>query len=133
MSEEMLVVKYPSERRPALVLTNEEGSVNIAFNHTASALAPEQLEEAWKAMDQMFRGNYPGAEWFRSEITEIKGRPWFVLELRTPAADTDIRNLMLGTSLDGRLLIVAVNMTKGLEQEWLPLAQQIVESIEITD
>jgi hypothetical protein len=34
MSEEMLKHKYPLETRPTLVYTNEDGTVNVAFNLT---------------------------------------------------------------------------------------------------
>ena len=128
MSDEMLRLKYPYERRPTIVLSNPEGSVNVAVNHTQDALQPSQLREAHAAVEQGFRNLYPSAQWNRSEIVSLKGREFFVLDLRTPAIDTEIRNIMLGTSYDSRLLFITFNCTRELEPEWGDVGQRIVES-----
>lgn len=132
MSEERMKVKYPNENRPAVVLTNETGTVNIAFSHTGAPMKPKELDEARKAMDKAFHRMYPSAKWFRSEIADINERAWFVLELRTPALDSEIRNIMLGSSLDDRMFLISINMTEELEEEWLPDARRMMESIKIT-
>ena len=62
---------------------------------------------------------YPSARWFETGIVNVDGRDWLKLNVRTPAIDTEVRNILMGTSCDGRLLLVSVNMTKGLEDEWL--------------
>jgi hypothetical protein len=41
------------------------------------------------------------------------------------------RNTIVGTSLEGRLLIVSFNTTVPLEKEWLPVGTQIIQSIEV--
>lgn len=131
MPEAMLKLKYPMESRPTFVLSNETGTVSIALNHTRNAMPIDELDEAHAYFDQTFRKLYPSAEWFRSEIASIGGRPFIVLELRTPAVDTEIRNLMLASSLDERLLLVTVNVTKELEGEWMATVRRIVESVSI--
>ena len=65
----------------------------------------------------------------RSEVTSLNGRQFILLELRTPALDTEIRNLMLATSVDERLLLITVNMTKELEGEWLEVANRMIRSV----
>jgi hypothetical protein len=133
MSEEMLRVKYPSERRPTIVLTNPEGSVNVAVNHTSNALPPSQLRQAHTAMETTFRNLYPSAEWNRSEIVTLKGRSYFVLDLRTPAIDTEVRNIMAGTSLDDRFLIITFNCTHELEPQWAGIGKRIIESVRLEE
>jgi hypothetical protein len=131
MSEEMLTTKYPSERRPTLVYTNEPGSVNLALNHTRNRMPASQLAAFHKSMEGNLKRLYPSAEWFRSEVRKIHGREFFIMELRTPAIDTEVRNIMLGTSLDDRLLLISFNVTKELEREWLATASRIIESVEV--
>jgi hypothetical protein len=131
MSDENLRRKYPAERRPTLVLANEPASVSVAFNHTRDALPAAALPQAHRAFERMFRTLYPTAQWFRSEITTLNGRDIILLELRTPAIDTDVRNLMLATSLDERLLLISVNMTRELEADWLDTANRMIQSIVI--
>lgn len=131
MSEEMLRTKYPSERRPTLVYTNEAGSVNLALNYTRDRIPANQLAAFHKYMEGSFKKLYPSAEWFGSELRKINGREFFVMELRTPAVDTEVRNIMLGTSLDDRLPLISFNVTKELEKEWLPTADRIIESVKV--
>jgi len=55
MSKDLLRVKYPSSQRPTLVYSNASGSINLALNHTANALQPNQLAEVHQAMETMFK------------------------------------------------------------------------------
>lgn len=131
MSEDLLKAKYPSGNRPTLVYTNEATTVNLAANHTANRIALSELPQALGAFTGQFEQLYPTAQWYRKEMTEINGRDFAVLELITPAVDTDIYNLMFVTSLDGRMLMFSFNCTTDLLTEWKPQAQQIMASVKI--
>ncbi len=132
MNEEMLKLKYPSERRPTLVYTNTTGAVNVVINHTSNRITLEQLPELKVRMETTFKNLYPSATWFRNELIEREGRKCFLFDFRTPAIDTEVRNIMLGTSLEDRFLIITFNSTKELEKIWIPIGTQIIESVKIT-
>lgn len=131
MPEDLLKLKYPMERRPTLVLANETGSVSVALNHTRDHVPLARLAEFHRALEGSFRRLYPSAVWFRSELTALNGRQFILLELRTPALDTEIRNLMLATSVDERMLLIAVNMTTELESQWLGPAHRMFQSVTV--
>lgn len=131
MGDEMMQIKYPMERRPTEVVTNEAGSFNVAFNHTANAMTQQQLAEAHDAIDKMFHNLYPSATWYRSELTTIHGRKAVVMELLTPAIDTRVHNIIVFTTVDDRMLLVSVNLTEELKDEYLSIARKMVESIHI--
>ena len=133
MTEAALELKYPSSRRPTLVYTNDTGSINVAINHTKSRMPLNEIDAFHRNMDGMFRNLYPSATWFASGIIHLQGRKWLNLDLRTPAIDTEIRNLMAGTSVDGRLLLVSFNVTKELESGWLPVGEAILQSLRVLD
>ena len=84
-------------------------------------------------MDRLFRKLHPSATWFNSDIIEINGRHWLTLDLRTPAIDTKVRNILAGTSVDGHLLLVSFNVTEELEEEWLAPGKAIIQSLHIRD
>ena len=44
MSEDMAKLKYPAERRPTLIYTNESGRINVAFNLTNNKASQELIE-----------------------------------------------------------------------------------------
>jgi hypothetical protein len=131
MSAELLVRKYPSANRPNLVYSNAATTINVALEHTIHRVPPAELAAVHQAMRSTLGNVYPSAEWFRSEIRVINGRQFFLLDVRTPAVDTVVRNLMVGTSLDDRLLMVSFNVTKALEGEWLAAGNRIIESITV--
>jgi hypothetical protein len=131
MSEEMLKLKYPSERRPTLVYTNESGEINVALNLTQNK-ANQNIIAAYKDnFVQSFKNSYPTATWKDKNIKEINGRKVGYLELITPAIDTEIYNLMFFTDLDGKLLLCSFNCTKKNIAEWSVVAKEIMNSLKL--
>lgn len=128
MSEEMAKTKYPSERRPTIIYTNESGSVNIALNHTQSQVVNSQISAYTDNFKKTFENLYPSAQWYNSSVEKLNGKDVGVLELLTPAIDTEIYNLIWFTDLDGRLLISTFNCTKEQMNEWKPIAKSIMAS-----
>ncbi len=131
MSEELMKLKYPSERRPTLVYSNESGGINVAINLTQNQ-ANQQMIPAYKDnFVQTFKNLYPSAEWKDSDVKTINGKKVGYLELVTPAIDTEIYNLIFFTDLDGKLLLCTFNCTKESIVEWTPAAKEIMNSMKI--
>lgn len=129
MSEELLELKYPTERRPTLVYTNESGGINVTLKLTKNR-ASQQLISTYKdSFIQTFKYLHPLAEWEDSGIKIINGKKVGYLELITPAIDTDIYNLMFFTDLDGKMLLCSFNCTKKNIKEWKPTAKEIMNSL----
>lgn len=131
MPEEMLKLKYPGSNRPTLVYSDEDGTVNIAFNHTTSKAAQAQIETYKNVFVNTFKTTYPTAEWTGSGVKEINGRKVGFLELTTQAVDTKIYNYLFFTDLDGRLLICTFNCTVEKKPEWAEVAKKIVNSFTV--
>lgn len=131
MSEEILEIKYPTSRRPTDVLSDESGAVTIAFNHTNNAMDPSQVRDAHQAISDMFHNLHPSAKWLRDEVVVQNGSTFMVLELITPAIDTKIHNIIYGTSVDDRFLLVAFNTTVEKSEKWVPLGREIMSSLSV--
>lgn len=132
MSQELLLKKYSRPNPPSLVYANEAANVSIAFDHTPhkmpSANLSEGLQQMKAGMQQAVGGT---AQFFHTEIRKINGREFAFLDVRTPSADGQVRNLIAATSLDERLLVIAFNCTEGLEKTWLATGNEIIQSIKI--
>jgi hypothetical protein len=131
MPDEMMKIKYPTERRPTLVYTNESGGINVALNLTQNKASQDIISAYKDNFVQTFKKLYPNAEWKDNGVKEINGRKVGYLELVTPAIDTEIYNLMFFTDLDGKLLLCTFNCTKKDMPEWTPLANEIMNSLKI--
>ena len=55
------------------------------------------------------------------------------MDLWTTAADTDVRNIMLGTSLEGRLLMITFNATREMEPEFGAIGERMIASLRVRE
>jgi len=131
MSEEMMKLKYPSERRPSIVYTNEAASINVALNLTENRASQEAIEPYLDNLLQTFKNMYPSAEWTGSGIEVIDGRKVGYMKLITPAIDTEIYNCIFFTDLDGKLLLCTFNCVRDSKEEWQPIADEIMQSLKV--
>lgn len=131
MPEEMMKRKYPSERRPTVVYTNESGGINIALNATTHPASQEMIEGYRDNFVQTFKNLYPSADWKGNGVKLINGRKVGYLELVTPAVDTEIYNLMFFTDVNGTLLLCTFNCTKKSITDWTPVALEIMNSLQV--
>src|SRR5690606_18155746 len=59
MDEDMVKLKYPSERRPTTIYTNKSGGINVALNLTTNK-ASQDLMASYKDMFvSSFKNMYP--------------------------------------------------------------------------
>lgn len=133
MSEELMKIKYPSERRPTIVYSNESGGINVGLNLTQNQANQELISPYKDNLVQSLKKAYPTAVWNDSGVKEINGKQVGYLELITPALDTEIYNLMFFTDLDGKLLMCTFNCTKETMQDWVQTAKEIMNSLKIKD
>lgn len=133
MSEEMLAAKYPDSNRPTLVYTNENGTVNFAFNHTGNKIPKGKLPELLPAFVKQFNAIYPQIEWFNKDVQKINGKDFIVLEFISPATDSKIYNIMYVTVLDGRMLMCSFNCLKSQNGEWETKAKESLNSVIVND
>ena len=131
MKQDILELKYPNNRRPTEVISNNEGTISISLVLTDVVVTLKQLKIAHDEMTKLMKTSYPKSEWFRNEYIRQSGAQFFVLELITPAIDTDIHNIMYGTSIGDRLVIISFNVTKSLADSWLETGREIMSSISL--
>ncbi|MDO7846058.1 hypothetical protein Q5H92_06810 [Hymenobacter sp. M29] len=131
MSEEMAKAKYPTERRPTLIYTNESGGINVALNLTSNKATQAQMPAYKDNFVKTFKNLYPSAEWKQTGIKEVNGRKVGFVELVTPAIDTKVYNLIFFTDLDGQLLLCTFNCTEKSMAQWQPAAKEIMASLKL--
>ncbi|MBK5142343.1 hypothetical protein I2494_01160 [Budviciaceae bacterium BWR-B9] len=127
MSDSQLQKKYPADSRPGEAYQAENGKVTFAFNLTENKISEDQLSLASEAMKAQL-------EEFSPELTEVKinGHKAVMIEMTTPDPDSDdleIKNVMLISSLNGKLLISTFNTTSDLEEKYLTVGKKALETI----
>jgi hypothetical protein len=129
MKEDMLKLKYPTQNRPALVYTNDAGTINIAFTHTPSSATQNDIPEMKSTFKKMFNTLYKSATWYSDGVITVNGRKVGYLEFLTPAIDTNIYNLMFFTDCQGRVLLCSFNCMENQMKSWAPVGKRIMNSL----
>ncbi|MEJ9214972.1 hypothetical protein P4S83_10790 [Aneurinibacillus thermoaerophilus] len=132
MSPEMASLKYPSERRPELIYTNETASINMAFSHTQNPLNDTDMGAFKNSMVQILRQTQPLARWFEEGIRNVNGKNIGFCEFLAPSFDANIYNLLFFVELEGRALLCIFNCVEEEMKSWKPIARGIMDSLKIT-
>ncbi|WP_409369942.1 hypothetical protein [Lysinibacillus sp. 38-6] len=130
MSREIASLKYPSERRPNLIYTDESSTINLAFNLTPHRLKEEGVAAFQENMIDILEQAQPSADWLDTDVLTIDEKTVAFLEIITPAIDGDIFNLMFFTSIEGLALIGTFNCLEDDLETWRPIARAMMESLQ---
>lgn len=131
MTQEMVKIKYPSSRRPSLVYSNSNLSVNVAFNLTQHQVTQSLLDSYRRGMVATMKKAHPSAMWKGTGMTTIKGRKVGYCELITHAIDQKVYNLIFFTDVNNRLLMCTFNCVEKKLPVWETTAKQIMNSLTI--
>ncbi|AWH87351.1 hypothetical protein [Limnobaculum parvum] len=127
MTDSQLQKKYPSSNRPNEAYQVENGKVSFAFTLTDNSISEDQLSQAADAMTAQL-------EDFSPEVKEmqVNKHKAILIEMTTPNEDDaehEIKNAMLISSLDGKLLISTFNTTSDLEEKYLSIGKKALETL----
>jgi len=112
LAQEIIDVKWPTNRAPKFVVGNESASTTVAYDLKPHVIPQDKLGEVQKQFTQLFERMIPGLDWKKNEIIEHSGRKWIFMEMTSSAVDTDIHNIMMITGYDNRMLVFNFNSTK---------------------
>ena len=130
MDIELASLKYPSERRPNIIYTDESTTINLAFNAIQYELSDEEVEDFRDDMAEVLEQAQPSAQWMEKEMTVINDRTIGFIEVITPALDGNIYNLMFFSALDGQALIGTFNCMEDDMETWRPIARSMMETLQ---
>lgn len=112
LNKDEIAQKYPSDHAPSLVVGDAQRTTTIAYTLKSHGLPSEDLEIAQSHLEAALTREVPGLEWIDRRLERIDGLQWIVLEMRSQAIDADIHNIMLVTSLRGKMLVFNFNSTR---------------------
>lgn len=135
ISQEKYKLEHPGSQRPTFTLTNADGSVYILVNYSSENVLPEHLENVRNGTERTFKKLYPAAKWHENGFFRIGPRRCFVIEMAIPSAKKEKTKIMLGTSVNGRLLMVSFTATDNVkpEDKWAEKGRCIMSAIKIND
>jgi hypothetical protein len=105
MSEADKREKYPGDNAPAYVLTNEDWSTNIAFDHKKLSMKPGEVHE----LEQPMRKHMSNAKINWRGVRKLNGIEFLLIDADVRLEDATVHNLIAVTSPEGRMLVISYN------------------------
>ncbi len=131
MSDSLMLAKYSAARMPTVAFSDEAAAVSVAFSHMPQPLGQAQIPQAHTALKQGIESAYPTARWNRDEVVERDGRRYVVLDFWAPAQTGETRNIMVITTLGGRLFTANFNAASYLAESWSDVGEAIMASLRV--
>ncbi|AZK48991.1 hypothetical protein EIM92_11360 [Paenibacillus lentus] len=161
MPEQFAAMKYPSDRRPKLIYTDESLSININVNPTDNRMYDDEMEKFQSEMLAMLKRMQPNARWLsdgvftlgqagRVEVEQAAseqegqlhqkeavqasatdGKRVGYYEFLSPAMDGNIYNLTFFMEWEEKGLFFSVNCMEKQMKLWRPIAHGIMASLRI--
>ncbi|MDN4080079.1 hypothetical protein QYF52_19205 [Paenibacillus polymyxa] len=130
MPLEQAKFKYPSEYRPEVIYTSEDGTVNITFNRTESNLADEELSDFVEQMADVLRSVQPIRNWMGTQlIVNHSGLSIGMIRFIAAGVDTNLYNEILLFTHAGQVMMGAFNCMESDMEVWIPVAENTVQSL----
>lgn len=133
MTDKEQEIKYPGGKRPHFAVTDDSTAINVTASYLDENAEPGQLYEYHMLFKQRVDTMRPDTEWVSHELTTVNERRSWISQFRQQLIDVEVYNMVLGTSVNGRVLLITFNMPSALEDKWVPIASQILNSAEIDE
>ncbi|WP_228529912.1 hypothetical protein [Diaphorobacter caeni] len=86
-------------------------TVSVTWSEMKKPLSQGSLPELKEAMENMMPKLTPGLAFNDSRMVKIGARQWVLLDSTVPAIDTELRNVMYLSDMDGHMVGVNFNST----------------------
>lgn len=122
--------KYPSEHRPEVIYTSEDGTVNITFNRTETALAVEELPDFVEQMGDILRSVQPIRNWMGTQVmVNRSGLSIGIIRFIAAGVDTNLYNEILLFVHAGQVMMSTFNCMESDMEVWMPVAENTIQSL----
>jgi hypothetical protein len=129
MSDQMWTLKYQNRARPVLVLSDEDGEVNLIADMTRQPAAENQLASFKDFQIHQLKSKRPDLELLSDGVKTIHGKKVGYIKFLTRAIDQKVFNYYFFTLVGGRSLLFTFNCIEKLQKKWEGTADQIVASL----
>lgn len=127
MPHEAAKMKYPSEQRPQVIKTSDDGTVNFTFSLYEVEFNGRQTEDALGQFKAVIRKVNPAFIFYDFVIETDKALGWF--DFKSYGLDEQIYNVMYIIPVEGKLMHGIFNCLYRDILEWKEPVHQIMMSV----
>ena len=111
LAEAEIHAKFPSRTGPVSAVGNERRTTTVAYDVRDVAVTDTILESQLKEISTTSARAIPGFALVEQDMITINGRRWAYIEFKSTAIDADIRNILLMSAYEGRMVVLNFNST----------------------
>ena len=131
MTDEMWALKYRSTPRPSLVLTDENGEVNLIVDNTQQPAKESQLSAYKDFRISNLKKTRTDINILDNGLKTINGKKIGFIKFTSKAIDQNIFNYYFFTVVNGKILFFNFNCIESLQKTWESTADEILASLKI--
>ncbi len=120
-------IKYPSEQRPQVIKTSDDGTVNFTFSLYDTEFNERQIEDALGQFKAVIRKVNPAFIFYDFVVESDKALGWF--DFKSYGLDEQIYNVMYLLPVEGKLMHGIFNCLYRDILEWKEPVHQIMMSV----
>lgn len=133
MDPNIAKLKYPSEQRPEIILTDETGTINLMFQYMEGEVNDSTIETFRNQIFGMMKRVNPSIKEKEIGSIDISGKKIAYVEFSNPVMDGKLYNLMFYLEVRGQPLMGSFNCRTKEIKYWRPVAFEMMQSIEVDE
>ncbi|WP_238918012.1 hypothetical protein [Clostridium sp. YIM B02555] len=122
-------LKYPSENRPDIIKSNENGSIAVTFKLIDSYLTDEQIEELKDAMKMINNRLNPSNIYFDEGILEVEEKKIGYFDFKSSAIDDFLYNFIFLFALQEKTIMGTFSCSYSEYDEWKDIVVEMVNTL----
>lgn len=124
-------LKYPSESRPEIIKSNDDGSICITLNIIDSKLDEEHVEEVKNIMKGFIKKTNPANIFYKDGLLEVNSKNVGFFEFKSYAVDDSLYNIAFFLEFEEKTFMGTFSCPYNECKEWRDVAFQIIKSIKV--
>ncbi len=131
VTNDIWVLKYHDKPKPMLALSDENGEVNLIGDSTNQRASESQLASFKDYELASTKKSRSDAQILDQGIKSINNKNVAFIKFITQASDQKIFNYYFFTIYKGKILFFTFNCIEKLQKDWEPIADNIINSLQI--
>lgn len=131
MTASMWTLKYHDLPRPEMVLTDENGEVNLLAELTKQPIADSQVVLYKDFRVSNLKKTRKDVSILGEGMKKVNGKNIGFIKFTSQASDQKIFNYYFFTTVNGKIMLLTFNCIEKLQPDWEKVADQMLNSIKI--
>ena len=134
MLPELIRTKYISEKKPDIIYTSLDGSVNFSLNLLVTSPGKKDMSYAMSMLKTMIKNMNPAYIFFEDKTIEgVSGNSISLIQFKSYGIDEAAYNILYLTSIDKYIIQGAFNCRYNDMEEWKRAAFEVIKSINLEE